>query len=132
MTVIRFCLRLRNLDPSRRWLDDRALLAGVFCHDASGDYPSYMGQPGEDGAVALVVRRVALDEAGRPKHHMHNSDALWLTMWNLNVLWGLGWPEMMDEFSASMIPYARVGGRLPSGSCAGGYTGLWEGAPPPA
>ena len=79
--------------------------------DVSGDYPSYMGQPAADGVVPLAVQRVPLDEAGQPKHHMYNSDALWLTMWNLNVLWGLGWPEMLDEFSASMIQYARVGGR---------------------
>ena len=68
-----------------------------------------------------------LDEAGKPKHHMYNSDALWLTMWNLNILWGLGWPEMLDEFSASMIEYAEVGGHLPRGPCAGGYTGIMTG-----
>ena len=88
-----------------------------------------MGQPNDEGLVPLVVRRVPLDEAGRPKHHMYNSDALWLTMWNLNVLWGLGWPEMLDEFSASMIQYASVGGRLPNGPSAGGYTGIMGGRP---
>ncbi len=70
-----------------------------------------------------------MDEEGKPKFHMYNSDALWLTMWNLNILWGLGWPEMLDEFSASMIEYAEVGGRLPRGPCAGGYTGIMGGRP---
>ena len=97
--------------------------------DVSGEFPTYMGQPNDEGLVTLVVRRVSLDEAGRPKHHMYNSDALWLTMWNLNVLWGLGWPEMLDEFSASMIQYASVGGRLPNGPSAGGYTGIMGGRP---
>ena len=97
--------------------------------DVSGDYPSYMGEANEAGVVPLAVRRVPLDDAGKPKHHMYNSDALWLTMWNLNVLWGLGWPEMLDEFSASMIEYAEAGGHLPRGPSAGGYTGIMTGCP---
>lgn len=111
--------------------------------DISGDYPSYMGvkdalasmiearfnRTTGDETVPLVVRSVPKDEAGKPKHHMYNSDALWLTMWNLNVLWGLGWPEMLDEFSASMVEYAEVGGHLPRGPCAGGYSGIMRGCP---
>lgn len=111
--------------------------------DASGDYPSYMGDKDAlasmiearfnrttgDETVPLVVQSVPKDEAGRPKHHMYNSDALWLTMWNLNVLWGLGWPEMLDEFSASLVQYAEVGGHLPRGPCAGGYSGIMRGCP---
>jgi len=89
--------------------------------DASGDYPSYMGKK--------RVQTVPKDASGKPKFHMYNSDALWLTMWNLNILWGLGWPEMMDEFSSSMIQYAKVGGRLPNGPSAGGYTGIMGGRP---
>lgn len=97
--------------------------------DSSGDYPSYMGKPGSDGIVPLVVESVPKGSDGKPSHHMYNSDALWLTMWNLNILWGLGWPEMMDEFSSSMIQYAKVGGRLPNGPSAGGYTGIMGGQP---
>jgi len=89
--------------------------------DASGDYPSYMSKK--------RVQTVPKDASGKPKFHMYNSDALWLTMWNLNILWGLGWPEMMDEFSSSMIQYAKVGGRLPNGPSAGGYTGIMGGRP---
>jgi len=97
--------------------------------DASGDYPSYMGAEVKPGIIPLVVKRVPMNASGNPMHHMYNSDALWLTMWNLNVLWGLGWPEMMDEFSASMVQYSKVGGRLPNGPCAGGYTGIMGGHP---
>jgi len=111
--------------------------------DVSGDYPSYMeekdapssmttarfNRTAGDETVPLVVRSVPTDEAGQPRHHMYNSDALWLTMWNLNILWGLGWPEMLDEFSASMVEYAEVGGHLPRGPCAGGYTGMMRGCP---
>lgn len=38
--------------------------------DVSGDYPSYMGPANKQGIVPLVVRRVPVDEAGRPRHHM--------------------------------------------------------------
>jgi len=89
--------------------------------DHSGDYPSFMGE--------ARIRTVPRDVSGKPRFHMYNSDALWLTMWNLNILWGLGWPEMLDEFSASMIQYAEDGGHLPRGPSAGGYTGIMTGCP---
>jgi putative alpha-1,2-mannosidase len=89
--------------------------------DVSGDYPCFMGD--------ARIRTVAKNASGRPTHHMYNSDALWLTMWNLNILWGLGWPEMLDEFSASMVEYAEAGGHLPRGPSAGGYTGIMTGCP---
>ena len=97
--------------------------------DLSGDYPSYMGEPGAEGIVPLGVKSIPKDRDGKPKFHMYNSDALWLTMWNLNVLWGLGWPEMLDNFSASLMQYAAAGGQLPRGPCAGGYSGIMTGCP---
>jgi putative alpha-1,2-mannosidase len=119
--------------------------------DLNGDYPTYLSgenpfltmlqargalgyktpegtRPGGE-IVPLVVKRVPRDEEGRPKFHMYTSDAVWLTMWNLNILWGLGWPEVMDEFSASFVEYAEVGGVLPRGPCAGGYTAIMRGCP---
>jgi len=89
--------------------------------DTSGDYPCFMGEP--------RILTVPKDAGGKPGFHMYNSDALWLTMWNLNILWGLGWPEMLDEFSASMAQYAVAGGTLPRGPSAGGYTGIMTGCP---
>ena len=89
--------------------------------DVSGDYPSFTGE--------TRIRTVPKNTAGEPKFHMYNSDALWLTMWNLNILWGLGWPEMLDEFSASLVQYAEAGGHLPRGPSAGGYTGIMTGCP---
>ncbi|MHC4694832.1 MAG: glycoside hydrolase domain-containing protein, partial [Planctomycetota bacterium] len=89
--------------------------------DINGDYPCFMGGP--------RILSVPKDARGKPGFHMYNSDALWLTMWNLNVLWGLAWPEMLDEFSASMVQYAVAGGTLPRGPSAGGYTGIMTGCP---
>ncbi len=97
--------------------------------DISGDYPSYMGEDGPAGYPELEIKTVPTNEQGESAFHMYNSDALWLMRWNLNVLWGLGWPELMDEFSASLIEYANVGGRLPRGPCSGGYSNIMTGNP---
>ena len=61
--------------------------------------------------------------------NMYNSDALWLTQWNLNVLWGLAWPEVMDDISASMVQYAVNGGLLPRGPSGGGYSYIMTSSP---
>ncbi len=47
---------------------------------------------------------------------MYNSDAFWLTQWNLNILWGLAWPSVLDDFAACLIQYADNGGLLPRGA----------------
>ena len=79
--------------------------------------------------AGLKVRRVPMGPDGKPLHHMYNSDAMWLTMWNQNILWGLGWPEVMDEFAASWMEYANVGGMLPRGRCCGACTSIMSGCP---
>ena len=125
------------------------LLGRHIISDCNGDYPSYMnevqdfewmlksrgviGYKTPDGQesehLPLVVRSVPKDKNGDPKFHMYNSDGTWLTMWNLNVLWGLGWPEVMDDFSSSMLEYARVGGHIPRGPTGGGYSCIMRGCP---
>ena len=98
--------------------------------DASGDYPVYMDEkPSARATAALRVKTLPRDQHGDTLFHMYNSDALWLTLWNLNVLWGLGWPEMLDEFSACLVQYADNGGLLPRGPSAGGYTYIMAGCP---
>ena len=67
------------------------------------------------------------DDNGKLMFHMYNFDALWMTMWNLNILWGLGWPQMLDDFSACLVQYADNGGLLPRGASAGGYTYIMAG-----
>jgi len=75
------------------------------------------------------TRTLPKDKDGKSKFHMYNSDAFWLTQWNLNVLWGLAWPEVLDEFAASLVQYADNGKLLPRGPCAGGYTYIMSGCP---
>ena len=66
---------------------------------------------------------------GENKFHMYNSDAFWGTQWNLNILWGIAWPEVLDDFSASLVQYADNGRLLPRGPNAGGYSFIMSGCP---
>lgn len=99
--------------------------------DANGWYPDYAGGRYADkrSPDPMKLRRVALDAEGRPKFDMYGFDGLWLTQWNLNVLWGLAWPEILDDLTACLVQYADNGGLLPRGACAGGYSFIMTGCP---
>lgn len=92
--------------------------------DVSGDYPDRTTGKREGNFTDAIfkVKTLPKDKNGKPKYHMYNSDAFWLSQWNLNILWGLGWPEVQDEMSSSMIQYADNGGLLPRGPSGGGYS----------
>tara|TARA_R110000744_G_scaffold66098_3_gene135150 strand:+ start:7403 stop:10120 length:2718 start_codon:yes stop_codon:yes gene_type:complete len=108
-----------------------ALLGRRILNDVSGDYPDYT--EGERYAnftkAKLKVRKLPVDDNGKSKFNMYNFDALWLTQWNLNILWGLAWPEILDDFSASLVQYSKNGGLLPRGAIAGGYSYIMTGCP---
>lgn len=100
--------------------------------DASGDYPDNTDGERKGNSTVNIkfkVRTLPKDEHGKAKFHMYNSDAFWLTQWNLNVLWGLAWPEVLDDFAACLIQYAENGKLLPRGPNAGGYTYIMTGNP---
>ncbi len=107
------------------------LLGRHILNDINGEYPDYtQGKKNWKFTDAkLKVRELPRDENGEVKFNMYNSDALWLTQWNVNVLWGLGWPSILDDFSASMVQYADNGGLLPRGPNAGGYSYIMTGNP---
>ena len=90
--------------------------------DCCGTYPDYTAGPYIDKRTAapMRVRQLKKGADGRSIHHMYGSDAVWLTQWNLNVLWGLAWPEFLDDFSAGLVEYADNGGLIPRGPSAGG------------
>lgn len=106
------------------------LLGRHINNDVNGQYPDYtQGERYHNFTKAkLKVRQLPM-ENGKSKHNMYSFDALWLTQWNLNVLWGLAWPEIMDDFSASLVQYADNGGLLPRGAIAGGYSYIMTGTP---
>lgn len=107
------------------------LLGRHKINDISGDYPDYTNgeRKGSHTDAQLKVRTLPKNPDGTAKFNMYNFDALWLTQWNLNTLWGLAWPEVLDDFSASLIQYADNGKLLPRGACVGGYSYIMTGNP---
>lgn len=108
-----------------------ALLGRHKINDVNGDYPDYTKGPyiNKRSASPMQVRHLPVNESGKPNFNMYGFDGIWLTQWNLNVLWGLAWPEILDDFSACLVQYADNGGLLPRGACSGGYSFIMTGCP---
>ena len=107
------------------------LLGRQKINDVSGDYPDRTTGTvdGRFTDAVFKIKQLPKLENGKLKYNMYSSDAFWLTQWNLNILWGLGWPEVQDEMSSSMLQYADNGGLLPRGPCGGGYSYIMTGDP---
>ena len=113
------------------------LLGRHTIDDINGQYPDYLTGGERKGTQTRIhtlhpefhVRTLPKNADGTSKHHMYNSDALWLTQWNLNTLWGLAYPSVVDDFAASLIEYDKNGGLLPRGPSAGAYTYIMTGCP---
>jgi len=107
------------------------LLGRQKINDISGDYPDRTTgkRDGNFTDAEFKIKTLPKDDQGNVKFNMYNSDAWWLTQWNLNILWGLAWPEVLDEMSASMVQYAENGYLLPRGPSGGGYSYIMTGSP---
>ncbi len=107
------------------------LLGRHKLNDFSGDYPDYTEgkRIGSHTEAKFQLKTLPKTVDGKPEYNMYNFDALWLTQWNLNTLWGLAWPKVLDDFSASLVQYADNGKLLPRGACAGGYSYIMTGCP---
>lgn len=101
--------------------------------DASGDYPDYTLYDHAEGnaciGAKLQVRHLPMMKNRKAKHHIYNSDSFWLSMWNLNTIWGIAYPEILDDFAASLVQMSVNGGLLPRGPNAGGYSFIMSGCP---
>ena len=77
----------------RRFYTDlwHALQGRKIISDANGAYPDNTGEK-------FRIGQLPLDENGKPKCNHYNSDAFWGAQWTINTLWGLVYPEIMDEF----------------------------------
>lgn len=109
------------------------LLGRHKINDVNGSYPDRTEGGRIEGKNVInprfKIRQAPLGKDGTPRFNMYNSDALWLTQWNQNTLWGLAWPCVLDDVSASMLEYAYNGGLLPRGPCGGGYSFIMSGSP---
>ena len=107
------------------------LLGRHRINDVNGAYPDYTGEPYVEKRShnPLKIAQLPLGADGKPAFNMYGFDSLWLSQWNLNILWAIAWPELMDDFTAGLVQYARTGYLLPRGACAGGYSFIMTGCP---
>ncbi len=106
------------------------LLGRRKLNDVNGMYPdntSFGIYPHQIETGTTVVRQLPLGKDGKPLYNFYNSDAFWLTQWNVNLVWGMAYPQVLNEFVNSAMVMYRNGGLLPRGPCAGGYTGIMTG-----
>lgn len=112
-----------TLEQQKRFYTDlwHALQGRRTISDVNGAYPDNTG-------TNFRIGQLPLDANGKPKFNHYNSDAFWGAQWTINTLWGLAYPEMMDEFTASMMQYYKDGGLVPRGPSGGNYTFVMTGA----
>ena len=89
--------------------------------DVTGAYPDNTGD-------TFKVGQLPLDGEGKPKFNHYNSDSFWGAQWTINTLWGLVYPEIMEEFVQSLLQYQKDGGLVPRGPSGGNYTYVMTGA----
>jgi len=99
-----------------------SLLGRKIVNDVDGKYCDMTG-------ATPVIRQVELDDEGKPVHQQYNFDAWWGSHWTLNVLWSMVYPEIMNDFCASMVEMYRHGGLIPRGPSGGNYTYVMIGDP---
>ncbi|WP_308991314.1 GH92 family glycosyl hydrolase [Mariniflexile litorale] len=107
----------------RRFYTDlwHALQGRRTISDYNGAYPDNTGEK-------FRVGQIPLGNDGRPKFNQYNSDSFWGAQWTINTLWGLVYPEMMEEFTQSLMQYYKDGGLVPRGPSGGNYTYVMTGA----
>lgn len=107
----------------RRFYTDlwHALQGRKIISDANGAYPDNTGEKFRIGQLPLHAN-------GKPKFNQYNSDSFWGAQWTINTLWGLVYPEIMDEFVHSLMQYYKDGGMIPRGPSGGNDTYVMTGA----
>jgi predicted alpha-1,2-mannosidase len=98
-----------------------ALLGRRMVSDVDGSYIDNTGS-------SPMIRRVTPTASGDLFPH-YGFDAWWGSHWNLNILWPMAWPEVMDGFCTTMVDMYRNGGLIPRGPSGGNYTFVMIGDP---
>ncbi|MDO7138627.1 GH92 family glycosyl hydrolase [Algibacter lectus] len=107
----------------RRFYTDlwHALQGRRIINDINGAYPDNTG-------ATFRMGQLPLDENGKPQFNHFNSDSFWGAQWTINTLWGLVYPEIMEDFAHSLMQYYKDGGLVPRGPSGGNYTYVMTGA----
>jgi len=108
----------------RRFYTDlwHALQGRRIISDVNGAYP-------DNTKRQFRIGQIPPDKNGHPQFNMYNSDAFWGAQWTLNTLWGLVYPEIMEDFVHSLMQYYKDGDLVPRGPSGGDYTFVMTGAP---
>lgn len=91
-----------------------SLLGRHIFSDVNGKYLDNTGE-------APQIRQVPLLK-GEPVRNTHNSDGLWGSEFNLNILWSIAYPGVMSEFVSTLVDYYHNGGMIARGPSGGDYT----------
>ncbi|PXX29928.1 GH92 family glycosyl hydrolase [Arenibacter sp. ARW7G5Y1] len=107
----------------RRFYTDlwHALQGRRVISDINGAYPDNTGDN-------FRIGQIPLDASGKPKFNHYNSDSFWGAQWTINTLWGLVYPDIMEDFVHSLLQYHQDGGLVPRGPSGGNYTYVMTGA----
>nr|WP_315151040.1 GH92 family glycosyl hydrolase [uncultured Flavobacterium sp.] len=107
----------------RRFYTDlwHALQGRKMISDANGAYPDNTGEK-------FRIGQLPLNQNGKPKFNQYNSDSFWGAQWTINTLWGLVYPEIMEDFVHSLMQYYKDGGMIPRGPSGGNDTYVMTGA----
>jgi len=107
----------------RRFYTDlwHALQGRRTISDVNGAYPDNTGSK-------FRVGQIPLNADGKPTFNHYNSDAFWGAQWTINTLWGLAYPEIMEDFVHSLMQYYKDGGMVARGPAGGNYTFVMTGA----
>ncbi|MGQ1948257.1 GH92 family glycosyl hydrolase [Geofilum sp. OHC36d9] len=98
-----------------------ALQGRRIISDVNGAYPDNTGDE-------FRIGQLPLNDNGKPLFNHYNSDSFWGAQWTINTLWGLVYPDVMEEFVHSLMQYYKDGGLIPRGPSGGNYTYVMTGA----
>ncbi len=112
-----------TIEQQQRFYTDlwHALQGRRIISDVNGAYPDNTGDEFRIGQLPVDVK-------GKPLFNHYNSDSFWGAQWTINTLWGLVYPDIMEEFVHSLMQYYKDGGLIPRGPSGGNYTYVMTGA----
>lgn len=112
-----------TINDQKRFYTDlwHALQSRRIISDVNGAYPDNTGKE-------FRIGQLPINAQGHPKFNHFNSDSFRGAQWTINALWGLVYPEVMHEFSQSLLQYYKDGGQVPRGPSGGNYTYIMTGA----
>ena len=112
-----------NEKQQKRFYTDlwHALQGRRTINDVNGAYPDNTGKD-------FRIGQLPMNADGKPRFNHYNSDSFWGAQWTINTLWGLVYPEIMEDFAHSLLQYYKDGGLVPRGPSGGNYTYVMTGA----